>query len=460
MGDYWDTSDGDYYYLLVSAYDDAGYFNQIGLTAFEGYWYVTWDSVDCNNGGPFDATADLLGAYSSYYFAMEIDSGVVTFSVSTGSGTEFWSHSESGRGDVFLLENPTSTACGSKDGFTVWEEMFRVHDQKVPTANFQFRYLEVDETPVDHEDWDTPYEDDRQSTPSTPNEPLPLVLFGDASGLQDGMITIYNQWFWLRCTTDCYNLRGPPGVDFDDVHLQVHSHPSEWATNCETTCDVSLNVLDRPSDWTIDLSTESDTPPFELYVDIDTPSSADEGGYEFGIQVEQGSGYRHTVWMHVSLGDDWSVDNDGGCVVAGTLVETSSGQVDVSSLNIQDAVSSWDVSTEGISMSEVVQGTWQFVGETLEVQGLAINDNAIIMPARGQSIYRVSFDGSDWIEGWIDDARDLNPGDFIFNGHEQQWDLVESVGIVGSIEMLCNLGTSGPNNFVANGYLVGGYVAS
>ncbi len=134
----------EFYYVLLSCFNDIGSYCQIGFAAVDGHWGITWCWTEWSGYTMiynYDADAYTLSQNTQYNFIMYIaGDGDLEFSVYQGR-TEIWDRSVNMDADYFLLTStywhgwgyPT-LAC-----FTNYEEIYDT-DAETPDFNFKFQY--------------------------------------------------------------------------------------------------------------------------------------------------------------------------------------------------------------------------------------------------------------------------------------------------------------------------------
>src|SRR5208283_4494423 len=84
----------DFYYVLVSAWDDAGSYDQIGFSSGGGVFGVSYSTTTpCATNYLFSSDAYNLTGGLEYTFQMIVSGGTVDFTVSTPSQGTVWSYS-------------------------------------------------------------------------------------------------------------------------------------------------------------------------------------------------------------------------------------------------------------------------------------------------------------------------------------------------------------------------------
>jgi hypothetical protein len=127
------------YFALLSVWDNAGSYDQIGLSNYYGSWGVGYStSTFCAANYHTDDFAFALTRGQSYSFSMAIDAGVVTFTASNGSTEHVvWSTSATTGGTDFIVGG--AFACNSyvSYDYTDYEEVYQTTGP-VPPYDFFF----------------------------------------------------------------------------------------------------------------------------------------------------------------------------------------------------------------------------------------------------------------------------------------------------------------------------------
>lgn len=141
-----DTS--NFYYVLISAWDNAGSYDQIGYAADNGQWGTTFSWTDDPGSGAcaqvfhYNPAAYHLTRGTTYLFAMTIASGVVTFNVENSAGGILWTLNAPTNGTAFEVDQQYSCGGSTYGGFTDYEEDYTT-TQAMPSYDFAFLYTKV-----------------------------------------------------------------------------------------------------------------------------------------------------------------------------------------------------------------------------------------------------------------------------------------------------------------------------
>lgn len=277
----------DFYYVLLSVWDDAGAYDQIGYSADYGVWGLTWAALTgCGSHGRFDANAMKLTPGVRYTFTMTIAAGVVTFVASTT--TVVWSKSLKTGGTTFEVANTFACGGGSYYDYTNYEEVYVLDNaMTVPQWDFFFTDNVAGNEPV--ADWMTfNYFAPEQAS----------VLLNEAD------VTVANEWFSLVLPFPD-SFIGPDSGTITELGsvLGLFVSPaclSYGGMYCQTTID----VVAAPSGWTVSTSVPSGTPDFGFSVGITASTGTEAGRYAVVLEAREPGGAYTTFAVYVDvLGD-------------------------------------------------------------------------------------------------------------------------------------------------------------
>lgn len=291
-----------FYYVLLSAWDDAGSYDQIGFTDYYGSWEIAYSTSspltvadECPTSLTYYYTPDAAAITSgqAYSFGMQIFSGTVDFTVAdAGSGEIVWSAAAVTGGDNFLVESTYTCATDSFYGYTDYEE---VYDTLGPNVPYDLFFTNDTATPSPDGGYVTAWGTFFESPPTG----VSVLLNGGANGSCDGdlrcNVTIANEPYYLYFTDglDTLNVEptGSPAAHFSNV------------TVADLTPDgpIYLSPYRVPAHWTVTLLTTQGTPNFTAELSVSFPSTAKAGSYEVGINATDRSGSYDRVTLGVEL---------------------------------------------------------------------------------------------------------------------------------------------------------------
>lgn len=130
-----------FYYVILSIWDNTGSYDQIGFTNDNGIWGLAYSYTTGLNGTTcsgtlsyhYKADAKTLTAGATYDFFITIKSGTVYFTVYS-SGSEIFSLKTKNGATSFSV---SETFCGYYN-YTVYEEAYMNTATAVPNHNFDF----------------------------------------------------------------------------------------------------------------------------------------------------------------------------------------------------------------------------------------------------------------------------------------------------------------------------------
>ncbi|HEV2165412.1 MAG TPA: hypothetical protein VGS23_00310, partial [Thermoplasmata archaeon] len=128
----------DFYYVLLSVWDNAKSYDQIGLVNNNGSWEVSYSYTSaCAGSYTFSTSAFGLDADTTYLFEMQLVSNNLQFSVSLPSGGTLWSDSAGSAATSFVLANTFYCNGGAYYDYSNYEEVYGT-SAPVPPYSFFF----------------------------------------------------------------------------------------------------------------------------------------------------------------------------------------------------------------------------------------------------------------------------------------------------------------------------------
>ncbi|MCI4349456.1 MAG: hypothetical protein L3J93_04500 [Thermoplasmata archaeon] len=138
----------DFYYVLLSVWDDAGSYDQVGFTSGNGVWGLTYSTTTpCAGNYSFQTDARNLSPGTTYRFDMIAASGSVVFRATDPSGSPIWSTSAPTGLTHFVLSNLYSCGGSGFTDFTAYEEVYQTI-APVPPYAFYFTNSTADGRPM------------------------------------------------------------------------------------------------------------------------------------------------------------------------------------------------------------------------------------------------------------------------------------------------------------------------
>ena len=137
----------------------------------------------------------------------------------------------------------------------------------------------------------------------------------------------------------------------------------------------------------------------------------------------------------------------GGCIIAGTKITLASGGTkSVNTLHVGDTVRGYDATTGTWVQETVTSNSFSFVGALL-----SINDGLLVVTLWDQPLY---VRNGTWT-GWVQDPQNLTLGEQLFLPSTGAWVTITSLQVLVGNFKVYDLRVTSPDNFVANGVLVG-----
>ncbi len=435
----------DGYFVMISIFDNAGSYDQIGISGQNGDWFGAWAGLgNCGSqttyGTDYDDKAVYLTPGLTYDFAMEISSsGIVEYTIGR-LGTTLWSHTKDTGGTQFQRQGTMWCGLSLVVSYTVYEEIYTVDEMMAPYWGLDVLNNKAGGNTMSSWTWQNSYVPG--PAPWTDNEPHPTTYTDSNGG-----VFIWNPWFRLSATSWIVEVEEGTTDWYSANALTIELNPQdEWSDDCGSTCDVDLIVDVAPPGWTVTLSPTSDTPDASISMDVDIPANEPVGEYYIIVRAEIASDYFTNYIMWIDIVPPPPSGGTVGCLGAGTKIMTPGVEVNVEDLDLNDPVLAWDLG-EG----ELIEVLWTSVQVQMENYGVALNDE-LIVSGWGQRIYARTTETT----GWVNNAIELSRGDQIFSASEGEWVELYSIVPIPEDELICILNTDGVNNFIAGGFLLGG----
>lgn len=274
------TETDDYYVVLLSAFDNSGTYDQIGIVGANGHWAVSIEQLSaCGSHDIYDGPSPGLERGVTYTFGMSIASGTLTFYVYKGSTT--------------VLSTPVSTTATAFvldqidcDNYTLYEEVFKTSTQNEPSWDFFFTSNKAGGTAV------TAWKEIRANAPGTP--PVPSEIHTLISG---SSVTVENQWFQM--------VPGWDDISIPDSSTSVSGTLYMLRVDPAGSGTISLSVSSAPSGWTVTCNPAAGQPIYSSSISASFSSTA--GDYHIAIKGTDSNGHYSLAefWVHlisVSLG--------------------------------------------------------------------------------------------------------------------------------------------------------------
>jgi hypothetical protein len=135
----------EFYYILLSCFDNVGSYNQIGFAAINGHWGLTWSWTEHDFWGNlifhFDADAKTLKKGTTYVFEMSFvpgPGGEMDYNLYQGSSL-IWTKTVTNGGSYFIITDYVLVGFRIYGDTTNYEEIYET-DADTPDFHFKFRY--------------------------------------------------------------------------------------------------------------------------------------------------------------------------------------------------------------------------------------------------------------------------------------------------------------------------------
>lgn len=278
-----------WYVVLLSVFDSANSYDQIGFGSSGGMWGVAYSwSIDCTNYQG-QSTGYVLERGQTYALEMSISSGTVYFSwtVSGASSPVFTASAPTGASN-FRIEG-TDSSCGGDYGLTDYEE---VEDTVGPLVPYDFFFSNNSANSFGTiGTWGIMT---GGGAPSGVNVYIGSPGSTSSNGCpSDCPIMIANQPYYLSFTN---------GQDSTTAEPSVTPKTSDWSVTVQelsSDSPIYLTFYTAPTGWNANLVTTQGTPEFSSEFTFSVPASASAGSYYVGVNATDGSG--SGSYTHIEL---------------------------------------------------------------------------------------------------------------------------------------------------------------
>jgi hypothetical protein len=274
----------DFYYVILSLWDNASSYDQIGFTNDNGVFGIAYSTTSpCAGYYYYSPNAYVLTPGVTYNFSMSIDKGVVDFVVSYTNGTPVWTLTQT-TGGSFFVESAFYTCYYSyyypnitAYDYTDYEEVYTTLGN-LPPYDFFFGANLADDSPVNGFSVFTTY---------LPG-PVTVPINGANAVVANEPFNLY-----LNQLNSTYSLESPSKVQTFKLDLGVE--------NVNASGTVNLGVYQEPSGWSTTLNKSTGAPPFTYSAQVSIPSGAPIGNYSVGFNGTDSSGNPNqvSVWFNV-----------------------------------------------------------------------------------------------------------------------------------------------------------------
>jgi hypothetical protein len=260
----------EFYYVLLSVWDDAGSYDQIGIANDYGVWGWTW-SYTSNCAGSYYYTPNQMALTRGvqYTFSMGLSGGNLTFSV-LHAGAPVASLTKHSGGNKFLDQSFYSCSSATYYDYTDYEEAYATV-QSMPSFDFFFSGNKASNRSVTG--W--------SSMGSPPG--------GGTIGLSGSAVSVENEAFWLTFVGGVHSKTVARNVTNYSTNVTVH--PAFSGGN------VSLSWKGLTTAFSISFAPTSGTPGFTTTVHIALLSMLSKTPYRILLIATDASG----VYSYVTL---------------------------------------------------------------------------------------------------------------------------------------------------------------
>ncbi|HEY6238219.1 MAG TPA: hypothetical protein VIZ68_03425, partial [Thermoplasmata archaeon] len=258
----------DFYYVLLSVWDDASSYDQVGFANANGVWGFTYSSTDyCASNYFFSPDAFELTPGVTYNFSMFLSGGSVTFNGTDPSGVVVFTYQQFTGGSSFVNQGFYDCNGTSYYDLTDYEEVYQTNNSAPPYV-FYFTSNVADAHPFSGwGPWDTP--------------PLPAAI---SVLVQGPDTTIANTPFDLQIVSTP-----------SSVLMVVNASPRSFnftvrAVSLVPNGSIPLWIYSLPGAWSGSVSRASGTPPVTSVVNFTVPGSSSVGNFTVGIAAGDPAG--------------------------------------------------------------------------------------------------------------------------------------------------------------------------
>jgi len=426
--------DGDFFYVLLSVWDNAGRYDQIGFSSCPtqyvecggatAFWGLTYSTTDfCAHNFDFDPGALILAEGVRYTFRMTLGGGFLTFQAWSFGRTIWGPFQRPTTATQFELDESYSCEGQSYGNFENYEEVHELAgEQNVPVWSFAFEDVKANGAPLTSDWWEF-------KTGGAPAQ-IRLLISGDD-------MTIANHFFSISMNAGVFGVyRGTTQSSWTGIVPQLYS------TSCPPSCFVQLSVTRLPAGWAASLFPSGGVPTFTFTITLTIPSTAALGVYEVEIRANNPE---RAQWTNVLMRINVWRPPIGGCVAFGSPILTPTGNLPVQSLSVGQQVMSYDHQT----LTMVVATLEGFTQSTDDVI-LVINNGLLQITVDSQPIYY----RNSTFEGYMIHPQQMQYGGLLFNPVTNSWTILLKMDFVPGQVTVFDLAPSlvGGGTFIVNGY--------
>ena len=288
-----DFPESGVYFVVLSVWDNAGSYDQLGLVNWYGSWGIVYStSTYCAATYYVNDFAQSLTRGTDYLFDMSISTGTVHFSAFYASNaTSVWSYSTYTGGTNFQIAGSYSCNGGSSYGYTDYEEVYSTAGPVVPydlffTYNWaSFGYVGT---------WGI-------FSSSAPSGVSVYINGGSSSNGCGNSVVGYCP---VTIANEPYHLSFTNGQDTTTVEPTASPRTYYWdvtVSDLSPDSPISLVGYSQPGSWTLNIPTSEGSPTFVSEFSFSFPSTTPPGLYYIGIVAFDGSGSYDRVSLGVNV---------------------------------------------------------------------------------------------------------------------------------------------------------------
>ncbi|MCI4330704.1 MAG: hypothetical protein L3K19_02510 [Thermoplasmata archaeon] len=265
----------EFYYVLLSTWDNAGSYDQVGISNDYGTWGWTWSYTSaCAGSYTYTPNQLALQRGTTYTFTMTIASGNVTFTVAKGATVVGTIVGNSGGTSFTMSGFYTCATGGTYYDYTDYEEIYAT-TQSFPSFNFVFNQNVVTNGSV------TNWSSFGSGAPS-----------GILTAVRANTVRVENQGFTMRF------MGAPDRVTLPAATIAYHTNVSlTWWFNAG---NITLSATGVPSGMSVGFGTSGAAPPFTSNVTLRF-SSVHAGTYYLSIKATGAGGVYTYLTLKVKL---------------------------------------------------------------------------------------------------------------------------------------------------------------
>lgn len=256
----------DFYYVILSVWDDAGSYDQVGISNANGDWGIAYSTTSyCGSYYYYSPDAYSLPQGTSYNFSMTLSGGMVNFTAVASNGTVVWTLLQSTGGSSFLEAGFYSCSGGTFYDYTDYEEVYTT-STPVPPYDFEFTENLANDTGV------TAWSLFLSGAPP----PIRIHIAGTAT-------TIANTPYDLTLPN------GPQTIVMESPSTPTELNFSLSLGRWFPTNRVTLSTYAFVAGWGISFAPSGGRPPFNDTATVTVPANTSVGVFALGFSASNGT---------------------------------------------------------------------------------------------------------------------------------------------------------------------------